>query len=199
MKISIRNIINRLTGKKPKSYLLEDKYKVIPAFEWKGKTYYMHEDPLNVAAGRGLTALVFMEELLMRCSVDYLKMHTKAMEDIFSEKRIDLSKVILLNRNLKERINLLAALPENVYKMAAVVFFTEDESPFRYDNKAGEQKIKDWSEAPDMYAFFLQTPLKDLIPSLALPEQDSKQYLQVVEKINDLHLNDLREVLYKPV
>lgn len=181
---------------KPKSYLLEDKFEIIPAFEWQGETYYMHRDPLTMLAGRGLTSLVFMEEIMMRCDVKYLKDHIAANKQIFNDpKKIDLTKLVQLNTYLEERVNMLAAIPDHVYKMASVVFFTKHESPFRYDYKVGIQRVQAWKEAPGMYDFFLQTPLKDLIPSLGLPEQDSHTYLQVVEKVNNLHLKNLQELL----
>lgn len=190
--------LKRLLGKKPKAYMLNDKYEIVPAFTWNGETFYMHRDPLTLLAGRGLTSLVFMEEILMRCDVNYLKLHTRAMDEVFSDpKRIDLTKVITLNNQLKERVNLLAAIPEHVYKMASVVFFTKNESPFRYDHETGKKRIKEWQEAPGMYDFFLQTPLKDLIPSLVLPEGDSEQYLEVVQKITDLHSANLQAILSK--
>jgi len=189
------SLITKILNRKPKSFLLDGKYEIVPAFEWNGETYYMHSDPLTTLAGRGLTSLVFMEELLMRCSVDYLKKHVEATNAIFSEKKIDLAKIVRLNSNLEERINLLAALPDHVYKMASVVFFTKNESAFKYDPIVGMKKIQAWREAPGMYDFFLQTPLKDLIPSLSLPNQDSKQYLEVLEKVNQFHLSFLQGIL----
>ncbi|MBK7885138.1 MAG: hypothetical protein IPJ81_16135 [Chitinophagaceae bacterium] len=45
--------IKKIFQKKPKPILLDGKYKVVPAFELLGETYYMHEDPLNVLAGQG--------------------------------------------------------------------------------------------------------------------------------------------------
>jgi hypothetical protein len=189
--------LRKLLGIKPKSYLLDGKYEIVPAFtDVNGVQYFMHKDPLNMLAGRGLTSLVFMEELLMRCEVSYLKDHIAAMEKVLSDpKAINLQTIFKLNLNLKERVELLAAVPDQVYKMASVVFFTEQESPFRYDLQAGKEKIERWKKDPDTYAFFLQTPLGDLIPSLRLAEGSSGTYLAMVQKISDLHLKDLRAIL----
>lgn len=192
----MKTFLSRLFNRKPKSYLLDDKYEIVPAFKWNGETYYMHKDPLNTCAGRGLTSLVFMEELLMRCDIEYLKYYVSAVRAIFSNpKGIDILSLATITNHLDERINLLAAVPDNVYKMASVVFFTKNESPFVYDQKSGMEKVKAWKETPGMYDFFLQTPLKDLIPSLALPEASSKEYLEVVSKINELHINKVQEIL----
>lgn len=182
---------------KPKSYLLYEKYEIVPAFELKGEVYYMHKDPLNTLSGRGLTSLMFMEELLMRCDATYLKDHISAMNKILSNPNgINIGAIAKLNNNLKERVDFLVAIPEHVYKLASIVFFTKDESPFRYDNKTGDAKIKLWQQTHGMYDFFLQTPLKALIPFLALPENNSERYMMVMQSINELHLQSLQEVLY---
>jgi hypothetical protein len=189
-------LLKRIFQRKPKPILLDNTYRIVPAFEWKGTTYYMHEDPMNAATGRGLTAMMFMEEILMRCSVDYLKSHVDACEAIFSDPRkINLPMLMKLNNNMKERISLLVALPEQVFKMASVVFFTKEESPYRYDYAFNKTKIKAWSEEPGMYDFFCQGHLKTLMPFLTLPAENSEKYLEVVEKINQLHLKSLHEVL----
>ncbi len=192
--------LKKIFQRKPKPILLDNTYRLVPAFEWRGETYYMHEDPMNVATGRGLTAMMFMEELLMRCSVDYLKHHVEACDKIFQDpKKINLPMLIKLNQNLKERISLLAAMPNHVYKLASIVFFVKEESPFQYDAEFNKKKMKAWEDAGGMYDFFLQTPLKTLIPFLELPERNSQNYLMVAERLNEIHLKDLQSVLSRPV
>jgi len=184
--------------KPPKRHILLDRYSVVEAFKWNGETYYMHEDPLNTAAGRGLTSLMYYEELIMRCDVAYLQEYCKAVRAIFSDPRkIDIMQLATITAHLEERVSFLAAIPEHVFKLASVVFFTMDESPFTYDQKKGAERVKEWQAAEGMYDFFLQTPLKVLIPSLVLPEQNSQAYLTVLEKINHIHCSALQGVLSK--
>lgn len=192
----MRKIFSKLFSRKPKPYLLDGKFEIIPAFTWEGKDYYMHKDPLNTLAGRGMSALVYMEEMMMRCDTAFLLDYVKAMEKCLSNpKGINITDIVKLNVALKERTELLVALPQQVLKYASVVFFTKEESPYRYDFKAGLEKMRMWEQAGDMYDFFLQTPLKDLIPSLALPDTNSKAYLQVVQKIDDMHFKLVRDIL----
>lgn len=196
MNLNIFKGLKKLFRKKNRFFVLYDKYKIIPAFTFNGETFYMHEDPLNTLTGRGLTAMTHFEELLMRCEVSYLKDYCAAVKAILSDpKKIDILQLAKLNIHLEERVNFLAAVPEQVYKMASIVFFTKDESPFRYDQVIGAKHIAEWKEAPDMYDFFLRTPLKILIPSLGLPEQNSKTYLAVQEKISDIHFKNLQQLL----
>jgi len=194
----LKKILNRIS--RPKPFLLDNTYKIVPAFKWHGDVYYMHEDPVNTATGRGLSFMQATEELMMRCSSDYLLAHIKAVEEIIGNpKKIDLPALFRLHENLKERVNLLIAIPEHVYKLAAVVYFTKDESPYKYDRVAGNRKIKAWQAAPGMYDFFLQGRLETLLPFLKLPEDGSRKYLDLQEKITDMHLRDLRKVLSQQV
>lgn len=186
-------LIRKIFNRKPKARLIDGNVRIVPAFDWQGETYYMHEDPLNTATGRGLTAMVVYEEILMRCDADYLKWHCEEIDKIFSDPRkTDLPRLYQLHANMKERLNFLIALPEHVYKLAAIVFFTKEESYFKCDNVLNKKKVKAWQEADGMYDFFLRTPLKTLIPFLTLPESNSKEYLEVVEKISNRHLQFLR-------
>lgn len=196
------NKLKQLLSSKPKALLLDNTFRIIPAFTWKGITYYMHEEPLNTATGRGLTALVFMEELLMRCSVAYLNNHAEATDKILSDpKKINIGNLARLNQNLKERTKFLMIVPDHLYKLASVVFFTKEESPFRYDEAYNKKnKIGPWSQDKNMYDFFLQqTQLKDLLPYLSLPQESSPTYLLVQEKINTAHRKLLSEILSKPL
>lgn len=179
-----------------KPYLLWDKYEVIPAFEFRDQTYFMHKDPMNTCLGRGLITMAFYEEMLMRCDVAYLKEYCAAIKAIFSNpNKVDLAQLFKITNHLEERVNFLAAVPEHVYKLASVVFFTEDESAFYYDQERGMEKVKAWEAEPGMYDFFLKGPLVDLVPFLALPDSNSENYLQVQKKIEEIHLKSLREVL----
>lgn len=196
--MNLRKYLPRFFKSQPKSFLIDGTFNIIPAFELEGETYYMHEDPMSTATGRGLTAMVFMEELMMGCDIDYLKWHVAATKKIFSQKTIDLQELMRLNIYLGERIEMLAGMPENVFKMASVVFFTKQESAFRYDEIANKKKIARWMKAKDeMYDFFLRTPLKTLIPSLNTLQKNSPDFMKVQEKISSIHTDNLQKILSK--
>ena len=162
---------------------LQNDISLIEAFQFEGETYYMHTDPLSICTGRGLAAMVHYEELLMRCDIEYLKAHTKAMDKVLNSNKISVPHIVQLNENLKQRIDFLAAIPDTVYKFASIVFFTDAESPVKYDEAYNQKKIEKWKQAPDMYSFFLRTPLQQLIPFLALPENETDLYLKAQAKI----------------
>ncbi|MBK7882485.1 MAG: hypothetical protein IPJ81_00585 [Chitinophagaceae bacterium] len=175
--------IKKIFQKKPKPILLDGKYKVVPAFELLGETYYMHEDPLNVLAGRGLSAITHLEELLMRCSAEYLNAHIEAVEKILSDpKKINIGKLYILNNNLRERVSLTIALPKHVFKLASVVFFTKDESPFMYDSAAANKRIKTWVEADGMYDFFATNAAKNIGTIFTIARQQFKELFSGARK-----------------
>lgn len=187
--------LRRIFKKRFRTYLLENKYKVIPAFEYGGVRYYMFDQQTEVPTGRQFAALTIYNEMDMRCSRDYLEQHCRAMEKIISDpKKIHIGYIAQLNMNLKERLGLMA-MPEFIYKLASVVFFDDTESPYRYDEKYNEKKIASWKQNPDMLDFFLKTPLYELVPSLNSQAKISKTFLEITEKAAEIHRKHLTAIL----
>lgn len=154
----------------------------------------MFDDSMQMPAGRIMAALMVYNEMEMKVDKSYLEMHCKAMDKILSDpKKIDLTNIMRLNMNLKERLE-LAVLPDFIYKLASVIFFDKTENPYGYDLDYNEQKIKAWKEDGQALGFFLQMPLKELMPSLKLEQGSIDMYLGVadqVAKIHQLHLTDI--------
>jgi hypothetical protein len=192
--MSLKNIIRRLRRTKIKSHLLDGQYKIVEAFTWNGVRYMMFDDTFKVPTGRGLCALTIYEEFNMRCTREYLLSHVRATEVILNSNPVKLTALAQINQNLKERLN-LALFPDHVYKLASVIFFDETESPYSYDYKYNNQKIEKWKASGGTLDFFMTTPLKDLIPSLKLPESNAKMFFQVAEQIDSLHQEDLRDII----
>lgn len=181
--------------RKKKSFVLDQKYKVVEAFKFHGVTYYQFDDSFQIPTGRAFTALTYYHELEMKCDKSYLEKHTKAMEILLSDpKKININAIAIINKNLKERLS-LAPFPDHIYKLASVIYFDETESPYNYDFKYNQQKIEQWKKAGSILDFFLNVPLKDLMPSLALPERNLETYFQVSTEIDKMHQTDLLEVL----
>jgi len=177
--------------------MLENQYKITEAFRLDGVTYYMFDDQFKLPTGRGLCALTIYEEFNMRCTREYLELHTRAMEKLLSDpKKINIQAIAIINKNLGERLN-LAMFPDHIYKLASVVFFDKDESPYNYVYQYNAMKIEKWKAPGGTLDFFLKTPLKDLIPSLKLPEENVQDYFQVATQIDQMHQQDLQEVFSK--
>lgn len=175
--------------------MLNDQYKVVEAFKLDGTTYLMFDDQFKIPTGRGLCALTIYEEFNMRATREYLESHTKAMEILLSDpKKINIQAIAVINKNLQERLG-LALFPDHVYKLASVIFFDKTESPYNYDYAYNEKKIAKWKAAGGTLDFFLKTPLRDLIPSLKLPDGSAETYFRVADQVDQLHRTDLQSVL----
>lgn len=175
--------------------MLENKHRVSEAFKLDGITYYMFDNSFEIPSGRGLCALTIYEEFDQRCTKEYLKAHVRATELILSDpKKININLLAVINRNLKERLE-LAVFPDHIYKLASVIFFDDTESPFSYDFQYNNKKIEKWKAAGGTLDFFMKTPLKDLIPSLRLQGPNAQTFFQVADEIDKLHRSDLQEIL----
>jgi hypothetical protein len=189
------NIWKRIFGKPFRKYLLENKYTVEPAFELGGIRYFQFANQEEVPTGRQFAALAVYNEMEMRCTREYLELNCRAVDKVLSDpKKISIGILAQLNANLKDRLGLMV-IPDFIYKLASVVFFDESESPYKYDYAYNEEKIKKWKESPATLDFFLQTPLKDLIPSLQSQEGVSNIYSAVAEQVAEIHHKALTDIL----
>jgi hypothetical protein len=179
--------IKRIFKHRLKPYLVDGKYKVIPAFSIGGTDYWMFESTNEVPTGRFFAAMGVYAEMEMNCNKEYLQLHCKAMEKLLSDpKKISIQYILQLNINLKERLELMP-FPDYIYKLASVIFFDKTESLYSYDYEYAATKIKFWKDAGGGLDFFCNTPLKELVPSLTLPEKDTLTYLTVSNLIAETH------------
>lgn len=186
-KISKVSQLKRLFKHKLKPYIIDEKYRVVPAFSIGGMDYWYFDNTFEVPTGRMMAAMAIYGEMEMRCDREYLLMHTKAVQKVLSDpKKINIQVIAQLNINLQERME-LAPLPDFIYKLASVIFFDKSEPVYSYDFDYNKKKIEKWKEAGGTLDFFLNTPLKTLVPSLILPEKDASIYLQVVKMIDETH------------
>lgn len=185
----------RIFRRKFQSYLLENKYTVEPAFELGGKRYFQFSNQEEVPTGRQFAALMIYNEMDMRVTREYLELHTKAFDKVVSDpKKIHLGYLIQMNENLKDRLNLMIT-PDFIYKLASVVYFDGDESPYRYDLDYNDAKIKQWKKDGRTYDFFLRRRLLDLVPFLAAQEGVSDIYSQIAEQVEGIHHKLLTDIL----
>lgn len=182
--------------KKFRPYLVDGKFKIVPAFDHAGVKYLMFENPVEVPTARMLAAQGIYVEMELRCDKEYLELHCKAMDKLINEnkKGINITYIAQLNQNLKERLNLMP-LPDFVFKLASVIFFDETESPVSYDWAYNEKKIAKWKKDPELLDFFLSRLATELIPSLRSVGKNSHMFFQVAEKIDKIHRDSLTKVL----
>lgn len=179
--------IFRIFKPRLRPYLVDSKYKVIPAFSIGGEDYFMFESTNEVPAGRFMAAMGIYAEMEMNCDKEYLKMHVAAMEKILSDpKKISIQYILQLNIHLKERVELMP-MPSFMYKLASVIFFDKSESLYAYDYDYNKKKIEKWKAAGGTLDFFSKTPLKELLPHLMKLGKDSQTYLTALNLIDETH------------
>lgn len=197
IKISWADRFFRLFKPVLKPYLVDGKYKVIPAFSIGGTDYWMYDSAMEIPAGRYLAAMGMYVEVETNINKDYLTEHCKAMDKILSNgKSISLQSIMLLNIHMKERMELLPT-EEAIYRYASVIFFDNSESLYSYDYVYNVEKIKKWKAAGGTLDFFSKTPLKELIPSLSMSEKDTLIYSTARDMILKTHQALLDTTLYE--
>jgi len=168
----------------------------VEAFRHNGKVYYHFADSFKVPAARAICALAIYEELRMRCTQEYLKLHIRATRNLLNPEdgKIKLTELAIINNNLEERLN-LAPFPDHIYKLASVIFFDESESPFSYDFEYNQKKIAEWKKDGEILDFFLTMQFKDLMPFGNISRQHAKSYFNTAEMIDVLHQLKLQGIL----
>ena len=180
----------------PKVWKLDEGHVVEPAFKSGDTQYYMLKDSFNSFCMRALTGIAAYEEWEMRCDRNYLDTFAKALDAaINNPNAIRIQDLVVLKMQLDDRLNFALPTMEVVYRFASVVFFDENESPYRYDEVYNREKIERWKKDMDIPAFFLTVPIKTLIPLPVISEIDLKTYYQTLELVDKKHLSDLQEII----
>jgi hypothetical protein len=191
-----RHIHNARYAKDPKKVFPTQKYIIEPAFEIAGVQYYRHADVFNIPCERGLMALAIYEEARMRCSREYLEKHVEVVRELLRAKSIDIYKINQLNEQMAERLNLVLDT-DLMYKLASIVYFDGKENPAIYEMDYCAKKIDFWKQHKGTADFFLQKPLKELVPYLESVDFDLNEYSKVQMELNKIHSDRLSASISK--
>lgn len=185
-------IINKLLKR---SRFPKTEHEVKYAFTCGGIDYYQFADFNNTPALRGLKTMVFYSEMQMKCTIDYLQLHVDAVDELLlnNKKGINVFDIKKLNDQLKQRLDIAIDM-EIAYKMASVVFFPANELVDDYDFGFNARKVNHWKKHGGNN-FFLQQPLQELMPILKSMNENLASYTTVQEKLNQVHLESLLQVL----
>lgn len=176
------NWLKKIFNSKPE-WTSRPELEIVPAFDIDGVQYYQFKDSFNIPCLRALCALTYYNELSMRCDNEYLKLHCDFVEKVIADKKsIDVGKLAIVNKNLKDRLNMIVPT-DMVLKLASVVYFDKSENPYLYDYSYGLKKIDLWRKQIKKYGFFFQVPLSQLIPQLKDFKGDFQIYSDISQKI----------------
>lgn len=191
------------------NWQLHEGHTIVPAFTVGGVQYYGLQDSFNTFTERGFQALAVYDEWNNRMTNEHLKAFIDVMYENMSgaNGKIDLMNISQLVIMIKERLEWIVPTADLLYKMAGVAFFDEHESPYIYDAKYAEKKIKFWKENVDKpEVFFCNVPihLRHIFPLPTISQQDLETCLEVIGKIEKKQLEktigmtsnaDLRKIL----
>ena len=183
-------LINWFKSKTERKPELKDAIQKV--FTINGVNYYQFKDIAKIKCQRALTVNDFYNELTMRATRDFLIQHTEAVEKILNSNNIDIFKVNTLNNQLKERLEMIYET-DIIYKIASVVYFTKEESPYEYDDLVGREKIDLFKSQGD--AFFFKTLFKNLIGSVDISDKDLATYMKVGKEITTEHLRNISTIM----
>ena len=174
---------------KPWPHTVEEGHVIVPAFESGGVQYYQLHDLFNSFAGRALDAEDVYNRWSMRCSNEFLRGWAAALENEVNQTSIKILEIGKLVQALKERLDF--ALPSTglIWELAAVAFFDETESPYKYDPFYAKTKIERWKKDETLPAFFFKCRMSDLVSLPNLSEEGLATYLKAVEAVNASHIN----------
>lgn len=195
-------ILQRFLKPKPK-FLVNPIAPTELAFEIDGIRYYQFVDPLSTPGLRGLSAVMYFEELRMRSTKDLQVQEMNFINAKCNELldrhlsgasgNINLVDAIAAIQEIqktqlyrKERMDFIIE-PELAYKFASVVFFDENESPNSFDQAYAKIKIERWKKHEQALDFFLRQPIARLIGFLEPSEIPFQDYTKIVEQILKKH------------
>jgi hypothetical protein len=159
-----------------KKFDLAPGHTVEKAFSLAGRDYYTFTDPFNLPCERAFYALAFYEEFEWRCTRSFLCATLETVVHALTPKHdgkqwsFDPETARKSAANALELMNRVVE-PDLVYKLAAVMYFDENEDPYGFDFAYAVKKIERWKRH-GAKAFFLRLPLKDLLPSWTLSGED---------------------------
>ncbi len=188
--------LKKLFKPKEKDWKLEDGHKIHKAFVDQGIQHYYIKDVFDTFAHRALDALDVYEKWNMRCSRAYLELMYKANKAIYSNpSTIDITEAIIINNHLGERLSWALPTEDIIWQFAAVVFFDETESPYKYNPEYGKEKIARWKKNSDVTDFFFAIPIKELVTCPDFSKEDFRNYLKTTQELNQRHTKHLSSVL----
>jgi hypothetical protein len=158
-----------------------------------GEHYYYIKDVGDSPCDRAMTMLDMIDRWENRCSPEYLKAFVLSLKE-YTTKQLDLSEVYKLINELDERINFAIPSQDIVWMLMSVMFFDENESPFKYDPEYSSEKIKTWKSNKDVPDFFLIQPLKELLTLPDLSPIVLNGYLKAMNLMSKKHIDHLLEL-----
>ncbi len=194
--INWKKLFKKEEPPKPKVWNLEEGHVIVPAFIDRGVQYYELKDVFNTFSKRALSAIQVYDEWDMRLNRQDLLDFILAFDNILrNPKEINLTAMVQVVGMLKERVNFPVPTEDMIYKLAAVRYFDENESPYMVDPDYMATKIARWKEAGSTVdPFFIVKRHVDMLPLPKLSKEGLKTLLAAQQNVIESQLKSIREL-----
>ncbi len=179
MKLSLKKIFPFLYKTQ---WVVKPEHETELAFTSNGVEYHCFTNGFNAYYERYMAAMDAINALEQRVSREYLKMHIGLTNEYLNKG--DLSKIAILNKHLEERMSHLCNV-DLLYQLASVWYFDKSENCYTFNPEYAEKKISEWRKDKEVLAFFLRSPLSQLMP---LPDTFNTSMVQSYTKAQRIEL-----------
>jgi hypothetical protein len=178
-------------------FKVDEGHVIVEAAVIGGVQYYTLKDVFNTFSERALSALDAYEEWDQRVTKADNWAFYAAVDTILSNpKTIKIGELAQMVSNMKRRVEWVLPTSDIIFRFAAIALFDEHESPYRYDESYGRDKIEKWKqliEAKEISYddFFFAIRTVNLIPLPDLSQIDLPAYLKVADMIQKTELKKI--------
>jgi hypothetical protein len=152
----------------PIHWNLKEGQEVEVAFILDGVQYFQFINDTNMPYERAMAASDIYLEFENRVDRTYLKaLFASCLELLNKGKLIEAASSIM---KAQERLNHITYI-DGLYRLASVKYFDKNENVYKYDYEYNEKKIEAWKKH-NIESFFLRIPIKDLMPSFDILQEN---------------------------
>jgi hypothetical protein len=175
----------------PIHWNLKEGHEVELAFVLDGVQYFQFVNDTNMPYERAMAASDIYLEFENRVDKTYLKgLFASCLELMNKGKLIESASLIL---KAQERLNHITYV-DGLYRLASVKYFDKNENVYKYDYEYNEKKIEKWKKH-NIDSFFLKIPIKDLIPSLDILQENLSRISELETEVLLSHLKSFSQNL----
>lgn len=182
-------------------FKVDEGHVIVPVAEIGGVQYYTMKDVFNTFTERALSAMDVYEEWDQRVKKDELNAFFVALDELLSDpKKIKVGEIASMVSNMKKRVEWVLPTTDIILKFTSVALFDENESPYRYDEAYGRDKIDKWkalikSGELSYDDFFFAIRTANLIPLPDTSQVDLSAYLKVADTIQKTELKKILQFI----
>lgn len=166
-----------------------------PVFVSGGVQYYRFTNEQRVPSLRAFAAKDVWAELNWKITTEHLRASLLAVLKLLNQGKAINAGVIV--QTLLDRLDYITHV-DLLYKLASVLYFDAYENPLDWDPVYADRKTAAWKQNTALDAFFLQTPMIELLPFGDLSKIDFQGFTNAQRKAELSHLMMISRIVSSP-